>query len=112
LDVLPDLLTQLAFDGVVFVDILADAGDFVVCQVANLGLDGDVSRRADLLSGGAADAKDIAQGDFGPLLTRYVNACDTRQGLPLPLLVAWVGADDAYDAVAAHDLAFFAAFSD
>ena len=64
------------------------------------------------MSSRAADAEDIAQRDLDSLLTRYIDAGDTRQGLALPLLVARVGADDAHDAMAAYDLALFAAFSD
>ena len=64
------------------------------------------------MSGRAADAEDVTQRDLDPLLTWYIDAGDTRQVLALPLLVAGVGADDAHDAVTAHDLTFFAAFSD
>ena len=112
LDVLAHLLAQLAFDGEVLVNVLADAPHFVVRKVAHLGLDRDVRGGAYLVSSWAADAENIAQRDLDSLLTRYIDACDTRQGLALPLLVARVGADDAHDALAAYDLALFAAFSD
>ena len=114
LDVLADLLAQLAFDGEVLVDEVADAVDLVVGQVADLGVRGDAGLGADLLRGGAADAVDVAERHVDLLVARNVDTRDTGHAdlLPLPLLVAGVRADNANDAFTAHDLALFTALFD
>jgi hypothetical protein len=77
LDVLADLLSQLAFDRVVLIDVFADSRYFIVGEVADLGLDGYVGGGADFLRGGNADTEDIPEGDLDSLITRYVYACNT-----------------------------------
>ena len=54
----------------------------------------------------AADAEDVGQGDFDPLLARKIHACDACHVSALPLLVLWVAlADDAHDTLALDHLA-------
>src|SRR5439155_8661019 len=56
----------------------------------------------------AADAVDVGERDLQPLLAGDVDAGDTSHGLPLPLLVPRVRADDLDPAVAADHLALLA----
>src|SRR5207244_9797647 len=68
LNVLSHLLAKLAFDGVVLVDVLANAGYFVVGEVAHLCFERNVGGRADLVISRAADAEDITKRDPDSLL--------------------------------------------
>src|SRR5258707_477459 len=78
LDVHRHLAPQIAIDGVVAVDQLADAQHLVVGQLVDAPLRRNRHRRADLLRRGAADTVDVGEPDRDPLLTRDVDASYTR----------------------------------
>src|SRR5690606_22881511 len=72
-----DFAAQVAFD-----DVLADFGaqalDFRLGQVTDLGRRGHVGGLANLLRPGAADAIDALQPHPDVLVGRQVDACNTR----------------------------------
>jgi ribosomal protein S11 len=72
-----DLTTQVAFDGEL-ADLRAQALDFRLGQVTDLGRQVDPGRLADLLGTGTADAVDALQPDPDMLLGRQVDARNTR----------------------------------
>ena len=80
LDVLVALTTEVALHHeVVLVDVLAEDVDLLVGEVADAGVRVDVSLRADLRRGGAADAVNVGQTDLDALLARKVDTIDTGQ---------------------------------
>jgi hypothetical protein len=108
LDRLLPIATEVTLDLEVRVDEVAELRDLFVGEVldlrvrAELELGGDSARRR------LADAVDVGQADLQPLLIREVDSGDTCDGSALPLLVAWVGADDHGRAVPLDDAATLA----
>jgi hypothetical protein len=86
LDVHGYFAAQVAFDRD-FPDFRADALDFRLRQVANLGFGGHTGSGAYLEGTGLADAIDVRQAHPGVLLNRYVDSCNTSHSLKL--LSAW-----------------------
>src|SRR5262245_10924908 len=109
LDVQRDLATEVALDLVASVDELAEPVDLLLGEVTDPRVGVDVRLGQDLLGRRKADAEDVREGDFDPLLAGDVDAGDACHRLPLPLLVLGVGADDHHGAVATDDLAVVAA---
>src|SRR6185312_2816619 len=68
------------------VDVVAQAGDLVLRQVAHLRVRRQAERGADLLRGRLADAVDVGQPDLEPLLVRQIHSGDACQCSPLPAL--------------------------
>src|SRR5690606_14346900 len=77
LDVHRGFATQVALDGVILVDGLADLQDLGVGQLVDPArrLDADLGR--DVPGGGRADAVDVLKRDFDALVGRDVDASDT-----------------------------------
>jgi hypothetical protein len=107
LDVLRHLAAQVTLDLERGLDVVADAGDLVVGEVAHPGVGADFEGGADLLAAGAPDAVDVGERDLQPLLAGDVYAGDAchQSPLALALLVARVGADDLHAAMPADHLA-------
>ena len=107
LDVLGDLLAQVALHPALFLNDLADALRILFGQVADLRHRFDLSRREDLERPSPADSVNVGQADPNLLVLGEVHPCDTRhrRPLPLPLLVLRVVADHPHDARTAYDLA-------
>ena len=76
LDRLRALTAQISFDLIVLVNVVAELGDLVFCEVTDLGVRGEAERCADLLRGRLADSEDVRQPDLEPLLVRQVDAGD------------------------------------
>src|SRR5690606_22835819 len=76
LDVGLNLAAQIAFDGVVTVDGLADLQHLRIRQLVHTALGRDVALRANLLREIGPDAVDIAQRDLDALARWNVDACD------------------------------------
>src|SRR5690606_6801978 len=72
-----DFATQVAFDHEL-ADFGAQALDFRLGQVTDLGARGHAGRLADELRTGTADAVDALQPDPDVLLGRQVDTCNTR----------------------------------
>src|ERR671933_2639217 len=79
---------QLAFDTIVAVDDLAQPGHFLLGQVAHPRVRIDACGREDFLTRGETDAKDIGQADLHTLVTRDVDASNTRHSTSSFILVA------------------------
>ena len=77
LDIGGTLTAQVAFDLDVRVDVRAEAGDFLIGQVADLLMRLDTELLADRLRGAAADAVDVRQPDLDALLPRDIDSGDT-----------------------------------
>jgi hypothetical protein len=78
LDIHRDVAAEIALDEIVSVDDLADLDNFGVGQIANTAL----GRNADLLDNlmrlGGANAMNIAEADFDPLLGWDIDAGNAR----------------------------------
>src|SRR5690606_10488137 len=112
LDVDRNLGAQVTFDLVAGFNHATQLADFLVGQVAGLLGRIDVSLFKDGLGADAADAKDVREGDFAPLVVRDVDAGNTGHDLllTLPLLVTGVlFANDTHHALTTNDFAAFAA---
>jgi hypothetical protein len=102
-DVLRNITTKVAFNGVVLVDEIPHANDLFVSQVADTGCQTDIESLADLCGSGTTDSIDVSECDLNSLLSREIDSCDTGHSgklLSLPLLVARVGANHANSTVA------------
>ena len=82
LDVQGDIAAQIAFHLQVVLDVLTDLVDVLLSQVLHAGVRVDAGSSENLLRGLHADAEDVRQSDFDPLLTRQVNARNTCHYLP------------------------------
>src|SRR5579871_3158239 len=95
LDVTPDveryLLTEIAFHRAFLFEDVTDVVDFLFRQVADLLVEVDAGAVQQTLGARAADAVNVGEADFSPLLRWQVNARNTCHGpcllLSLPLLV-------------------------
>src|ERR1044072_9038417 len=81
LDVLRALATQIDLDGEV-VDRVAELGNLVLGEIANLAVGLDPGRLEDLVGGRTADAVDVRQPDLGALVQGDVDAGDPRHAYP------------------------------
>src|SRR5262249_33682935 len=99
LDGLLPLTAQVALHLQLRVDVALELRDLGISQVAHLRVGREAERSANLARRRLPDAVDVRQPDLEPLLLRDVDAGDACH-LALPLLVAWVGADDHRRAVA------------
>ncbi len=92
LDVHRGLAAQIALDGVIGVDRLADVQDFLVGQVLDAGGVGDAELRDDFLGLGRTDAVNVSQRDHHALVGRDINTRDTchELGSPAPRGPAWL----------------------
>src|SRR5262245_7367108 len=91
LDVLRDLAPQVALDLVGALDVVPDAGDLVVGQVADPRVGVDLEGLADLTRAGAADAEDVGERDLQPLLAGDVDAGDACHVPSQPWRCLWRG---------------------
>src|SRR6185437_14613425 len=113
LDVQRDFFAQVALDGALFFQDLADAVDFVLTQVADLLIEVDTGPVEQRLGPRTANAVNIRQSDLGSLGGRQIYAGDTCHGsLSLPLFVFRVNANDPHHAFAMDHLAFVTDFLD
>src|SRR6202043_1839394 len=78
LDIQRDLASQLAFDFGFLIDDVAQGADLLVVEVLDAQIRVDVGDPQDSPGGMRTHPEDIRQRDFDPLLTRNVNARDTR----------------------------------
>ena len=78
LDVLAHLAAEVALDGVVLVDEVADAEEFFVGEVARRRPGIHAGGLKELARAGGADAIDVAQRDFDALLVGDVDAGNPR----------------------------------
>src|SRR5450755_2425305 len=108
LDVQGNFAAQVSLDLVAPVDDLAEPVDLLLGKVAHPGVRVDVGLGENLLAGRQPEAKDVGEGNLHPLLARDINSGNACHGLPLPLLVLGIGADDHHGAVATNDLAVIA----
>src|SRR6185437_8555194 len=77
------------------VDEVAELRDLFVGQVLDLRVRAEAELGGDLPRGRLADAVDVRQPDLEPLLIREIDSGDAcHWGLPLPLLVTRIRADD------------------
>ena len=83
-DVHRGLTTQITFDGEPG-DLIPDFFQVSVAQILDFFGVIDLAGVADFASARAADAKDCSQADFGVLLRRNVDTCDTSHVRPLNL---------------------------
>src|SRR4051812_5349981 len=109
LDVLAALAPQIALDDVVAVDDVAELGDLLVREVADLAVRLDPDLGEDVIGSGAADPIDVGQANLHALVEGDVDPCDASHAtaLPLTLLMPGVLADHEHPPVAADDLALF-----
>ena len=84
LDVHGGLATQVTFNGEQS-DLVANLFEIPVSQILDLLGISDIACLTDLASTGATDAKNCSQADFGVLLRRNVDTCDTSHMRPLIL---------------------------
>ena len=82
LDVQRNIAAQIAFDLQIVLDVFTDLVDILLGQVLHAGVRVDAGSGENLLRGFHADAEDVRQSDFDPLLTRQVNARNTCHYLP------------------------------
>mmetsp|Transcript_10759 Transcript_10759/g.14046 ORF Transcript_10759/g.14046 Transcript_10759/m.14046 type:complete len:296 (+) Transcript_10759:1324-2211(+) len=76
-DVHGHFAAQVAFDGVVGVDVLTDGQNFGIRQLVDATGAVDAYSFADCFCGGGTDTGDICEGDWYPLCSRDVNAGNT-----------------------------------
>src|SRR5437867_10415307 len=76
LDVLGHVPAEVTLDLEVPVDVLPDADDLLLGQVADLGPPSDTGAAHDDPGPLGADAVDVAQRDVHPLVAGEVHACD------------------------------------
>jgi broad specificity phosphatase PhoE len=84
LDRVRALAAEIALDGQLAVDELAQLGDLVVGEVADLLVGRQAERRADALRGRRPDPVDVGQPDLEPLLIRKVHSGDTCHAFAIP----------------------------
>ncbi len=85
-DILTSLTTEIAFDGVVSVDVITHLGNLFIGEVTDAGIGVHASGGADLLGCSAADAIDIGKTDLNALLAREVDTVNTGH-LVAPLVL-------------------------
>ena len=113
LDVHVDLATKVTLDLEVVVDALSDPLDVGVIEIIGALALWNSRNLADLLRVVRTDPVDLLQRNHRVFATWKVDTCDTSHVLlSLPLLVAGVVTQDAYDTLAAHNLALLTNFSD
>jgi hypothetical protein len=78
-----DLATELAFDGVVFVEQRGDAGDFVFAELAGMGLRVHSSLVTKLAGGLGTDSVQVRERDDRRTVVRDVDTLQTRHALLL-----------------------------
>src|SRR5438309_825181 len=108
LDRLLALAAKVALHLELGVDVVAELRDLVVREVADLRIRRQAERGSDLARRRLTDAVDVGQPDLEPFLVRQVDAGDTRHALTLPLLVAWIRANDQDRALPLDDAAALA----
>jgi hypothetical protein len=94
LDRLLPVAAQVALDLEVRVDVVAKLRDLFVGQVLDLRVGAEAELGGNLARGRLPDPVDVGQADLEALLVREVDSGDACDGSALPLLVAWVAADD------------------
>src|SRR3954452_1816076 len=77
LDVLGALAAQVALDGQLVVDVVAELADLVLGEVADVGVGVDAGGRERGARLRVTDAVDVGQPDLDALVQRDVDACDT-----------------------------------
>ena len=77
LDVLGALAAQVAFDGEVVVDRVAELGDLVLCEIADVGVRRDLEVVEQPVGGRATDSVDVRETDLDALVERDVDPGDT-----------------------------------
>src|SRR5439155_4944559 len=107
LDRLLALAPEIALDLEVAVDVALKLRDLLVGEVAHLRVGREAENGTDLPRRRRPNAVDVGQADLEPLLIRDVDAGYACHGLPLPLLVPWIGADDHRGAVPLDHAAAF-----
>jgi len=107
LDVLADLLAEIALHPPLVLDDLADPLGLDLGEVADLGDVGHLGLGQDVARARTADAVDVGETDPDLLVLRQVDSCDAchSDSLSLTLLVFRVLADHPHDALATDDLA-------
>src|SRR3990172_3735500 len=107
-----DVLAKIALHATLGLDDLGDAAGLLLRQVLDPHVGVNAGLAQDLVAPGDADPVDVGEAHLDALLSRKVNACDACHGLPLPLLVLLIAADDPHHSVPAHHLALDADLSD
>src|SRR5207247_445232 len=107
-DVHGDVLAEVPLHPSLAVDDLGDPAGLLFGEVLHPYVGVDPRLGQDLVAPADPDPVDVGEGDFHPLLSWEVDACDACHSLPLPLFVLLVGADHVDDAPAPHHLALHA----
>ncbi len=68
---------QVAFDGIVRVDVFTNLQNFGIAQLVHAAGLVDANRVADRFGRGMADSGDIGEGDWNPLCSRDIDAGNT-----------------------------------
>src|SRR3954451_13423933 len=77
LDVEADVLAEIAFDFALIRNHLPDLADVVFGKILDAGVRADGRFRQDVFRARPADAVDIRQADFDPLVQWKVHTCNT-----------------------------------
>jgi hypothetical protein len=75
-DVLLDIPPEVTFDLQFGADVVTEADDLFIGEIANSGVPIDIGGLADLLRSRAPDTEDVCERDLETLLSRNVDACD------------------------------------
>jgi hypothetical protein len=107
LDALLHLATSVTFDLESGLDGVTERFYVRVAEIIHLLVGGDAGQLTDLMSCGAADAIDIRKSVSNLLAPGEIDSCNTchNWSLTLPLLVAWVIANNPNDALSTDHLA-------
>src|SRR5215203_4081362 len=110
LDGLGALPAEVALNGVVAVDQVAEPRDLVLGEVADVRVRADPELCEEPVRSGPADPVDVREADLDALVEGDVDPRNSSQScyLPLTLLVTRVRADHQHAAVPADDLALLA----
>jgi hypothetical protein len=109
-DVHLDLAAQIAFDFIVLADVFTEQAYFGIRQVFDARIGTYAGSAQDGIGARAANAKDIGQSNFNPLVAGEVNAFNTSHSLlSLSLLVFWIVANDIQATFSLDNLALRAA---
>tara|TARA_B110000263_G_scaffold170120_1_gene148198 strand:- start:499 stop:762 length:264 start_codon:yes stop_codon:yes gene_type:complete len=73
-DVLRNISTKVAFDGVVLVDEISHTNDLFVSQVADTSGQTYIESLANICRSGATDSIDVGECDLYSLLSREINS--------------------------------------
>src|SRR3972149_5576459 len=82
--------SQLALDGVLLTDVIAQPRDLVFGQIAHAGVGADPGGRQGLAGARPADAVQVRQPDFHPLFPRQIDAFDSGHR-PIPVAACAAG---------------------